>query len=87
MNNFISEGSQVGSNVGRVAYALEQLNEHNIEYTLKNASTGHFHCRRKSDDRLVQFWASTGKIYDAHSHYGDTERGIHALIKYLEEWR
>lgn len=75
---------RVAKNGDRITYAIEQFQAHGIEYALKNASTGHFHCRRKRDDRLVQFWAGTGKIYDAHSHYGDSERGIHALIKYLE---
>lgn len=70
-------------NSERVAYAIQQLTKNDIEFTLKNPSNGHFHCRRKRDDRLVQFWASTGKIYDPHSHYGDSERGIHALVKYL----
>jgi hypothetical protein len=75
---------RVAKNGDRIAYALEQFEKHNIEYVLKNEATGHFHCRRKKDDHLVQFWAGTGKIYDANSHYGDSERGIHALIKYLE---
>ena len=75
---------RVAKNGDRIAYAIEQLKTHEIEYVLKNEAIGHFHCRRKKDDRLVQFWAGTGKIYDANSHYGDSERGIHALIKYLE---
>lgn len=56
-----------------------QLEAHNIEYILKNDATGHFHCRRKSDDALVQFWAGTGKIL------GYTQRGIHNLIRICEE--
>lgn len=55
---------------GRVCYK---------EYVLKNDATGHFHCRRKSDDALVQFWAGTGKIL------GYTQRGIHNLIRICEE--
>lgn len=38
-----------------------------------------FHCRRKSDDKLFQFYAGTGKIQGY-----DRARGIHALIKILE---
>lgn len=73
-------------NAERVQYAITQLEANNIEYVLKNPAIGHFHCRRKSDDRLVQFWASTGKIYDPKSHFGDSERGIHRLIDYLTKF-
>lgn len=75
---------RVAKNPERLAYAITQPQTHGIEFVLKNEATGHIHCRRKRDDRLVQFWAGTGKIYDPKSHYGDSERGIHALIKYLE---
>lgn len=64
----------------RIAYAIEQFEAHGIEYTLKNEHTGHFHCRRKSDDRLFQFYAGTGKIQGY-----DRVRGIHALIKLLRK--
>lgn len=71
---------RVADNPNRISYAIEQLEKHNIEYTLKNAQTGHFHCRRKSDDKLIQFYAGTGKIMGQ-----EHKRGIHALIKLLEE--
>ncbi len=64
----------------RIDYAIKQFESHGIEYSLKNEQTGHFHCRRKSDDKLFQFYAGTGKILG-----NDSERGIHALIKILEE--
>lgn len=64
----------------RIEYAIRQLEANNIEYVVKNASNGHFHCRRKSDDTLVQFWAGTGKILG----YGNL-RGIHALIDLLNK--
>ena len=54
--------------------------KYNIEYVLKNEKTGHFHCRRKSDDKLFQFYAGTGKIVGQ-----ENKRGIHALIRLLEE--
>ena len=63
-----------------VMYAIKQFEKHNIEYTLKNEATGHFHCRRKKDDELFQFWAGTGKILGY-----TTVRGIHALIHMLVE--
>ena len=70
---------RVAKNPDRIAYAVQQFERHNIEYVLKNAQTGHFHCRRKSDDELFQFYAGTGKIQ------GLTKaRGIHALIRILE---
>ena len=69
---------RVAKNPDRIEYAIKQFEMNNIEYTLKNAQTGHFHCRRKSDDKLFQFWAGTGKILG----YKNT-RGIHSLIKLL----
>ncbi|MCL1884456.1 MAG: hypothetical protein FWF81_12005 [Defluviitaleaceae bacterium] len=63
----------------RIQYAARQLRENDIEFSLKNEQTGHFHCRRKSDDKLIQFWAGTGKIM------GSENRGIHNLIKLLTE--
>lgn len=70
---------RVAKNPTRIEYAIKQFEDHNIEYELKNAQTGHFHCRRKSDDKLFQFYAGTGKI-QGYSNI----RGIHALIKILE---
>ena len=63
-----------------IAYAIQQFEEHGIEYELKNAQTGHFHCRRKVDGKLFQFYAGTGKIQGY-----DRARGIHALIRLLEK--
>lgn len=71
---------RVAKNPDRIEYAIKQFEEHNIEYVLKNAQTGHFHCRRKSDDKLFQFYAGTGKIQGFNN-----VRGIHNLIKMLEE--
>lgn len=70
---------RVSKNSDRVAYAIQQFEAHGIEYQLKNDQTGHFHCRRKSDDRLFQFYAGTGKIQGFSN-----ARGIHALIRLLE---
>lgn len=64
----------------RIGYARQQFDVNNMEYTLKNELTGHFHCRRKSDDKLFQFYAGTDKIQGA-----ENVRGIHQLIKILEE--
>lgn len=69
---------RVAKNPDRIAYAIKQFEANNIEYSLKNEATGHFHCRRKSDDKLFQFYAGTGKIQGIRSR-----RGIHALIKIL----
>ena len=70
---------RVAKNPDRIAYAIKQLEQHGIEYTLKNKATGHFHCHRKTDDKLIQFWAGTGKIM------GYTNlRGIHNLIRLCE---
>lgn len=69
---------RVAKNPDRIQYAIEQFQRNNIEFSLKNAQTGHFHCRRQSDDKLFQFWAGTGKILGY-----DNVRGIHVLIKIL----
>ena len=69
---------RVAKNHIRIEYAIEQFEQHNIEYQLKNSQTGHFHCWRKTDDKLFQFYAGTGKIM------GRNIRGIHNLIKLLE---
>jgi len=63
----------------RLQYAIEQLANHDIEFSLKNKQSGHIHCRRKSDDKLIQFWAGTGKIM------GHEVMGIHNLIAILTE--
>ena len=68
---------RVSKNPNRVDYAIEQFKKNDIEYQLKNKSIGHFHCWRKSDGRLFQFWAGTGKIL------GYNNRGIHLLIREL----
>jgi hypothetical protein len=62
----------------RIRYAIMQFQKYDIKFALKNESTGHFHCWRKSKDKLFQFWASTGKIQGY-----EELRGIHALIKIL----
>nr|DAH38973.1 MAG TPA: hypothetical protein [Caudoviricetes sp.] len=50
-----------------------------IRYELKNAQTGHFHCWRKSDNKLFQFYAGTGKIQGE-----EYRRGIACLIHLLK---
>lgn len=53
---------RVADNPNRVQFAIEQFEKNGIEYALKNPQTGHFHCWRKSDGKLFQFYAGTGKI-------------------------
>ncbi len=75
-----NHAERVAQTPNRVAYAIHQFEEHGIEYVLKNAEIGHFHCRRKRDRKLFQFYAGTGKIQGEPN-----KRGIHALIRLLEE--
>lgn len=75
-----NHNKRVSDNPNRIQYAIEQFEKHNIEYVLKNEQTGHFHCRRKSDDKLFQFYAGTGKIMGF-----ERQRGIHILIKMLDD--
>lgn len=70
---------RVAKNPDRTAYAIQQFEAHEIEHRLVNPQTGHFHCWRKSDDKLFQFYAGTGKIQGISD-----ARGIHALIQILE---
>lgn len=68
---------RVLKNPQRIDFAIKQFEANNINYVLKNESTGHFHCWRKSDDKLFQFYAGTGKIV------GEEKRGVYALIQIL----
>ena len=70
--------NRIAKNPDRIKYAIQQFEKNGIEYCLKNEQTGHFHCLRKSDDKLFQFYAGTGKIMGYQN-----ARGIHALIKML----
>ena len=70
---------RVAKNPERIEYAIKQFRAHDIEYRLKNPTTGHFHCRRKSDDKLFEFYAGTGKIKGE-----EDKRGIHALVRMLD---
>lgn len=69
---------RVAKTPDRIKYAIKQFEKNDIEYQLKNESTGHFHCWRKTDDKLFQFFAGTGKIQGVEKY-----RGIHNLIKII----
>lgn len=62
----------------RIGYAISRFEENGIKYELKNKETGHFHCWRKSDNKLYEFYAGTGKIKGI-----DSKRGINSMIKIL----
>lgn len=68
---------RVAKTPDRIDYAMEQFEKNEIRYELKNEAIGHFHCWRKSDGKLYQFWAGTGKIL------GYRNRGINLLIREL----
>lgn len=70
---------RISKNDERIKYAIRQFEINNIEYVLKNSSIGHFHCRRKSDGVLFQFWSGTGKILGY-----ENKRGINSLIQMLK---
>ena len=72
---------RVSDIANRIEYAKKQFEKYDIEYILKNAQTGHFHVRRKSDDKLFQFYAGTGKIQ------GYSQRGVHKLIRMVNDER
>nr|WP_024835483.1 hypothetical protein [Clostridium sp. 12(A)] len=62
----------------RIEYCIKQFEDNGIEYNLLNKEIGHFHCHRKSDGKLYQFWAGTGKIRGLES-----VRGIKELMRIL----
>lgn len=62
----------------RVQHTIRQLEKYDVDYVLKNESTGLFHIRRKSDGKLFQFYAKTGKISGF-----ENMRGFQCLIKIL----
>ena len=68
---------RVAKNQERIDFAIKMFEKNDIEFVLKNEQTGHFHCHRKSDNKLFQFYAGTGKIV------GESKRGIHALVDLL----
>lgn len=69
---------KVSRTLCRIEYAIKQFEKNEIEFQLKNEQTGHFHCWRKSDDKLFQFYAGTGKIQGY-----DSICGVHNLVKLL----
>jgi len=75
-----NHNGRVAKNPDRIAYAIEQFEKNNIEYVLKNASIGHFHCHGQVSDKLYQFWAGTGKILGF-----ETRRGIHNFIDIVKK--
>ena len=62
----------------RIVYAIQQFNNNDIKYDLKNIYIGHFHVWSKNG-RLFNFWASTGKIQGY-----DNLRGIRNMIRLAE---
>lgn len=80
-SNYAKEkhAQRVAQNGNRVEFAKQQFEKNNIEYALKNEAIGHFHAWRKSDGRLFQFWAGTGKILGE-----ETRRGIADFIAILK---
>ena len=62
---------RVAKTPDRIAYAAKML---------KNQNTGHFNCRRKSDNQIIQFWAGTVKIMGYQN-----ARGLKALLSICEK--
>lgn len=73
-----SHDRRVADTPRRVQYAIKIFEENGIRYELKNPQTGHFHCWRKSDGLMFQFYAGTGTIQGLSS-----TRGIRNLIRLL----
>lgn len=77
----LKQKKQKADGIKKLEKIKKELEANNIDYTLKNANTGHFHTRRKYDYQLVEFYAYTGKI----TIVGKVQnaRGIKALLEIL----
>ena len=64
----------------RIEYTKGILNEHKIEYAVVNFETQQFHCFRKSDDKMIEYFAGTGTI----KGFPD-KKGIHNLVAILDD--
>lgn len=73
-----NHNNRVAKTPERIDYAKHQFIRFGIEHSLKNEETGHFHAKRKSDGKLFQFYAGTGKIQGF-----EDKRGIKALLSLL----
>ena len=65
----------------RIAYATKILAEHDVEYVIKDETTGHIQVWRKSDDKVFNFWAGTGTI-ESNNH---PKRGVHNLVRICDD--
>lgn len=65
----------------RITYATKILTEHDVEYVIKDETTGHMQVWRKSDDKVFNFWAGTGTIESKHY----PKRGIHSLVRICDD--
>lgn len=70
--------ARVNETPNRIKFAIKKFEENGIKYELKNETNAHFHCWRKSDGKLFQYYAGTGKIQGYTN-----KRGIHSLIALL----
>ena len=68
------------TNRTRLQYAIDHLNAHDIEYEVINFKTGQIHAIRKCDNKLIEYFAGSG-IVKGHPEI----KGVHNLIRYLEE--
>ena len=59
--------------------AIVAFEEHGIESILRNPRNAHFHCFRKRDLALFEYYASTGTIT------GQKVKGLRALLNILTE--
>ena len=62
----------------RIGYAKRQFQKHGIRFELVNELNGQFKCWRKSDGKMFQFFAGTGKIQ------GSDFRGIKNAVRIME---
>ena len=87
--SYVSQRSTINSrrqlyesrrNEERMAFAIEQLELNNIDYEIVDESRSLIHCKRKSDNQVIRFYANTGFIVG----YADF-KGLRSLIKLLNQ--
>lgn len=61
-----------------IVKVAEMCDKYNIRYDIKNFGNGHMHTYRRFDGKLIEYWATTGKI-KGYSRM----RGHNALITLL----
>ena len=81
MENGKANNKHANVMASRIAFATKILEEHGVEYVVKDEATGHMQVWRKSDDKMFNFWAGKGTIESKNN----PKRGIHNLVQICDD--